>query len=475
MSVPPMSPDKPGQGLHRTVYYAAPIHHVVVDMSLPLIDPEHYDEQLAAKVQRLQALLQPLGAPAAEVYPSPPLHYRMRAEFSLRRRPCGQLDYVMFEGPGRPVFQPDFPAGSRRINQLMAALRERFNDDPLLGDKLFQVGFLTTLSGEALVTLTYHRRLGEDWTERAHRLEGELEAAVIGRSRKQRVVLSRDHVTEQLTVQGAVWHQRQVEGGFTQPNAAVNQHMLNWASGQAARLSGDLLELYCGNGNFTLPLSRHFRRILATEISKTSIEAAHHNLARNRVDNVALARLASAEVSQALAGVRRFQRLAQAGIELSDYHFTTALVDPPRAGLDDETLALVKRFPQLLYISCNPETMAANLRQLTDWRIERLALFDQFPYTHHIECGVLLQHRSHPGRCAPARGAAVVILPGRPPPRSGHRPGSAPPGQRRVARRNRLPPGPALPPAPRDAGCPPGPPRPSGSAPDHSHARPETG
>src|SRR5690625_5860994 len=99
--------------------------------------------------------------------------------------------------------------------------------------------------------------------------------------------------------------------------------MLNWASGQAARLSGDLLELYCGNGNFTLPLSRHFRRILATEISKTSIEAAHHNLARNRVDNVALARLASAEVSQALAGVRRFQRLAQAGIELSDYHFTT--------------------------------------------------------------------------------------------------------------------------------------------------------
>src|SRR5690625_158305 len=160
----------------------------------------------------------------------------------------------MFDGPGRPRVPPDVPAGSRRINQLMAALRERFHDDPLLGDKPFQVGFLTTLSGEALVTLTYHRRLGEDWTERARRLEGELEAAVIGRSRKQRVVLSRDHVTEQLTVQGTVWQQRQVEGGFTQPNAAVNQHMLNWTSGQAARLSGDLLELYCRNDNFNLPL-----------------------------------------------------------------------------------------------------------------------------------------------------------------------------------------------------------------------------
>jgi tRNA (uracil-5-)-methyltransferase len=69
-------------------------------------------------------------------------------------------------------------------------------------------------------------------------------------------------------------------------------------------------------------------------------------------------------------------------------------VDPPRAGLDPATLELVKGYDRILYISCNPETLAQNLDELNKThRITRCALFDQFPYSHHMESGVLLERR----------------------------------------------------------------------------------
>src|SRR5690606_27765977 len=124
----------------------------------------------------------------------------------------------------------------------------------------------------------------------------------------------------------------------------------------------DLLELYCGNGNFTLPLSTCFRRVMATELAKRSVYSAVENLEANGVENVTLVRLSSEEVTEALTGVREFRRLR--GIELNDFNFGTVFVDPPRAGLDPATLELVKGYQRILYISCNPETLAANLEEL---------------------------------------------------------------------------------------------------------------
>ncbi|MDB2616869.1 tRNA (uridine(54)-C5)-methyltransferase TrmA, partial [Luminiphilus sp.] len=69
--------------------------------------------------------------------------------------------------------------------------------------------------------------------------------------------------------------------------------------------------------------------------------------------------------------------------------------DPPRAGLDEATLALAGRFNNILYISCNPQTLLSNLTVLqTTHEITDLAFFDQFPYTHHLESGVLLTRRA---------------------------------------------------------------------------------
>ena len=72
----------------------------------------------------------------------------------------------------------------------------------------------------------------------------------------------------------------------------------------------------------------------------------------------------------------------------------TLFVDPPRAGLDAPTVALARGFDHILYISCNPQTLRDNVEALhATHRIAAAAAFDQFPYTHHLECGLLLQRR----------------------------------------------------------------------------------
>lgn len=204
------------------------------------------------------------------------------------------------------------------------------------------------------------------------------------------MVLDQDHVTETLLVGGKSYKYRQFENTFTQPNAMVNEQMLSWASDQARHLGGDLLELYCGNGNFTLPLSQHFNKVLTTEISKGSIAALKWNLETNSVSNVDHARLSAEELTEALDRVRPFRRLSH--LDLDSYQFSTIFVDPPRAGIDEKTLKLLARFENIIYISCNPETLAQNLNQLRDsHKIVAVAAFDQFPFTHHLESGVALK------------------------------------------------------------------------------------
>ncbi|MFJ3262487.1 tRNA (uridine(54)-C5)-methyltransferase TrmA [Pseudomonas sp. NPDC086581] len=361
-------------------------------MSSPRFDPSQYESQLADKAARLRELLAPFAAPEPEVFDSPREHYRLRAEFRLWREGEAR-HYAMFEQGDKhtPILIEEFPIASQRINELMPRLKAAWAE-PTLGHKLFQVEFLTTLAGDAMITLCYHRPVDATWQAAAETLAAELGVSIVGRSRGKRLVVGRDYVSEELTVAGRTFRYRQPEGAFTQPNGEVCQKMLNWAYEALGQREDDLLELYCGNGNFTLPLATRVRKVLATEISKTSVNAALANLADNAVDNVTLVRLSAEELTQALNDVRPFRRLAD--VNLKSYAFGSVFVDPPRAGMDPDTCELTRRFDNILYISCNPETLAQNIAQLHDThQVSRCALFDQFPYTHHMEAGVLLTRR----------------------------------------------------------------------------------
>lgn len=361
-------------------------------MALSVFDPLQYAGQLADKITRFKAAFAEAGLalPEPEVFPSPPLHYRLRAEFRIWHH-AGRLDYAMFDpaAPKTPVFIDVFPAAALAICERMPRLRERLHSEPVLARKLFRADFHTTLSGDTLLSLLYHRPLDDAWDVAARALAADLGVQLLGRSRGQKRVIGRDWVLEEFEVDGRLLRYQQIEGSFSQPNGEVNRQMLAWARARVASLGGDLLELYCGNGNFTIALAPLFDRVLATEVSKASVRAAHWNLDANQVDNVALVRMSSDEISDALGGGRSYRRLQ--GIELGDYRFSTLFVDPPRSGLDAATRSLASGFAHVLYVSCNPHSLIADLAALRQThRIRAAAVFDQFPYTAHLECGVLL-------------------------------------------------------------------------------------
>jgi tRNA (uracil-5-)-methyltransferase len=356
----------------------------------------NYAHQLAEKTQQTTAQFAVFSPPELDVYPSPAEHYRMRAEFKIWHSDQ-RCDFAMFTpGHSRQTYVVEnFPAASLTINQLMPKLLEQLNDNELLRRKLFQCEFLSTTTGECLITLIYHHYLTEEWQLAAKILATQLNCELIGRSRKQKCVVARDWVEEKFIIGNREYRYEHLEASFTQPNASICSDMLNWVQRNTQKYGGDLLELYCGNGNFTLPLAQNFERVLATEIAKSSVDSAKRNMVRNNIVNIDFARLSSEEFTQALAGERPFRRLKD--LDLSSFTFSTVLVDPPRAGLDQRTIELVQRFEHIIYISCNPDTLHANLQQLCQsHKIIRWALFDQFPFTHHRECGVILKGKLNP-------------------------------------------------------------------------------
>ncbi|WP_136487355.1 tRNA (uridine(54)-C5)-methyltransferase TrmA [Vibrio sp. H11] len=364
------------------------------------VNPNQYQAQLEEKVSRLTDMFQAYQVPELEVFESPQQHYRMRAEFRVWHE-GDDMYYIMFNQETREKYRVDqFPAASRLINDLMPLLIDAMKDNDTLRRKLFQVDFLSTLSGEVLVSLLYHRQLDEEWKAAADKLKQRLNDEgfnlnLIGRARKMKIVMDRDYVVEKLHVNGQPYIYQQVENSFTQPNGKVAEKMLEWAVDCTQDSQGDLLELYCGNGNFSLALAQNFERVLATELAKPSVESAQYNIAANHIDNVQIIRMSAEDFTQAMEGKREFNRLKDAGVDLKSYNCNTIFVDPPRSGMDVDTCKMVQGYQRILYISCNPETLKENLDILGQTHnVTRFALFDQFPYTHHMEAGVLLERKA---------------------------------------------------------------------------------
>ncbi|WP_421314918.1 tRNA (uridine(54)-C5)-methyltransferase TrmA [Aeromonas veronii] len=357
-----------------------------------------YQAQLDEKRARLTELFAGFTLPALEVHSSPAEYYRMRAEFRIWHE-GDDLFHCMYAPATKEIIKIDhFPTASRLINQLMPLLLEGLRPHPVLRRKLFQIDYLSTQSGQIIVSLLYHRKLEAEWQQAAEALQADLRAKgfelqLIGRAHKQKICLGDDFVIEQLNVAGRQLIYKQVENSFTQPNAAINEQMLGWALEVTKGSEGDLLELYCGNGNFSIALAQNFRKVLATEIAKPSVDSAQFNIAANGVDNLIILRMSAEEFTMAMRGEREFNRLK--GVDLGAYQCNTIFVDPPRAGLDDATVKLVQEYDNILYISCNPETLQANMAVLGETHeIARFALFDQFPWTHHMEAGVYLRRKA---------------------------------------------------------------------------------
>ena len=171
-------------------------------------------------------------------------------------------------------------------------------------------------------------------------------------------------------------------GDFTQVNSAINRRMVDRAMGLLAPSADEaVLDLFCGVGNFTLPLARHAGRVTGVEGDAGLVQRARENAARNRLENVDFQ---VANLYEELEPATWWQR-----------RYDKALLDPPRSGAR-EVLPLLPRLgvKRLLYVSCYPGTLARDAGILVKehgYRLLGAGVMDMFPHTAHVESMALFE------------------------------------------------------------------------------------
>ena len=163
-------------------------------------------------------------------------------------------------------------------------------------------------------------------------------------------------------------------GSFFQTNPLAAEMVYARIQEEARRLhTQSALGLYCGSGAMEICLSKAAAEVVGVDWDQSNIRTANENLAGNKIKNV---RFQESSVEDALP-------------EISRGSFDLLLVDPPRAGLSPRSLKKVigLRIPALIYVSCNPVTLARDLKVLVDsgYKINRLTPVDFFPHTGHLE------------------------------------------------------------------------------------------
>ncbi|PSM52639.1 tRNA m5U54 methyltransferase [Campylobacter blaseri] len=344
-----------------------------------------YNEQIEYKKEIIKDKFKEFYSGEFELFTSQQSAYRIRAEFGLYHE-GKDLFYTMNGIKQRYLKIDSCSKVDSKIANLMPKLLNELKNNDLLKFKVFGVEFNTTNS-DILAILLYHRDINQIKNE-LQNLKEKLNINLIARSRGKKLVFGSEILNETLQINGKKYFYQFESNAFIQPNRSVNEKIISWVL-SSLQDTKDLFEMYCGYGNFTIPLSFKFENVLASEISKNAIKNAKENCEKNSVKNISFIRMSSEEIIKAFSG-QEFNRLKD--INLSEYNFSHILVDPPRAGLDESVTKFIKNYENIIYVSCNPDTLFENLQILTKThKVIKFAIFDQFPHTNHMECGVILK------------------------------------------------------------------------------------
>jgi len=173
----------------------------------------------------------------------------------------------------------------------------------------------------------------------------------------------------------------QEAGGFCQVNPEQNRRMiarmLAWLDGCGV---GRAVDLFCGMGNFSIPLGLAGIAVTGSDLQRSAIRSAVRNAASAGLGNCTFVQAAAVQAARDLAG--------------SGERFDLIVLDPPRRGCP-EVIPLLAALGAdlLLYISCDPATLARDLARLSGlgYRIEKIGIVDMFPQTAHLESMVLMR------------------------------------------------------------------------------------
>jgi 23S rRNA (uracil1939-C5)-methyltransferase len=172
---------------------------------------------------------------------------------------------------------------------------------------------------------------------------------------------------------------------FLQTNTAMAERLYALAAEFAALTGAETVyDLYCGIGTIGLVLASQALTVWGIDVSEESVACALENAELNGITNAAFF---AGSVAEAVDELR--ERSGAPDV---------VVVDPPRAGLAGKALRRLGRIgaPRIVYVSCNPTTLASDMKQLAadfGYRLERARPVDMFAHTPHVECVALLTHR----------------------------------------------------------------------------------
>jgi len=347
--------------------------------------------QIAAKQHTLAENFERIGQVRPERWLEPlsgePWSYRRKARLGVKFVPKKGKVLVGF----REAADPRFIADVSRCEVLVESVGRRISVIAELMDSLdarAQIPQIEVAAGDDRTALVFRhlQPLGED--DRARLLAfGEREGfAVFGQSGGNDSVIPLDGgATElgfSLPAYGVDYAFRPLD--FIQVNGAMNQRMIDHAlalldPGPHERV----LDLFCGLGNFTLPLARRCAQVVGVEGEAALVQRAHENARRNGIDN---ADFHAADLTADL----RDQPWVREG-------FDALLLDPPRTGAD----ATIPQLPlagigRIVYVSCHPGSLARDAGLLVrehGYRLVAAGVMDMFPHTAHVESIALFEKR----------------------------------------------------------------------------------
>jgi SAM-dependent methyltransferases related to tRNA (uracil-5-)-methyltransferase len=301
----------------------------------------NYAEQLSAKVEIIRDSLQRIGKIDYQgeipIVASPSeLNYRLRAQWHADSR---KRKFGYFKRFSNEVIDVEYcPILAPPLRKTLRNFREKLNYDEFLAEKV------------------------------------EIETATNGAD----VSVYSDEIiepTDEIIFEAAGEKYRFDARSFFQGNLFLVDELIRLATDGA---EGErALDLFCGVGLFTLPLARKFKSVIAVEANGRAVEFARRNAENARLSNVNFHAEAVGEFFQ------------ENELEKTDF----VLLDPPRAGAERETIdaLLVLKPSRISYVSCDPSTLARDLRRLTEsYEIESVTAVDLFPQTHHVETVVRL-------------------------------------------------------------------------------------
>lgn len=341
-----------------------------------------HSEQLALKQRTLAEQLLRVAAAAPEEWAlplvGPEFGYRRRARIAVRWDVKSKHLAVGFRASASQdiVAIADCPVLVQPLQTLLSALPE-----VLRGLRKPQaLGHVEIFSGTAMALLVRHTApLGDEDVARLQHfcqaqnaqlwLQGE------GDPQPQQADAELGYRLESWGLQLAYR-----PGDFVQVNGPVNEAMIAQALDWLAPQAGErVLDLFCGLGNFALPLAQRVAEVVAVEGVATMVARAQQNARSNGLENL---HFYQADLSNPLDGA-----WMQKG-------FSAVLLDPPRDG----AFAVVKQIAALgaervLYVSCNPATLARDTAELLKqgYRLKRAGILDMFPQTAHVEAMALFE------------------------------------------------------------------------------------